>query len=51
MMYIYIHIYLNILGDTYFFSENQYWKFNHHRNKTEDGYPKNAAEFLLGCKT
>ncbi|XP_025195071.1 matrix metalloproteinase-17-like isoform X2 [Melanaphis sacchari] len=36
-------------GDTFFFTGNQFWKFNHKYNKTEDGYPKNAAEFLLGC--
>lgn len=41
---------LNVLGDTYFFSGNQYWKYNHSLNKTENGYPKSAAEFLLGCR-
>lgn len=39
------------LGDTYFFTGNQFWKYNHNRNRTEDGYPKNAAEFLLGCNS
>ncbi|KAL4091773.1 hypothetical protein QTP88_026412 [Uroleucon formosanum] len=38
-------------GDTYFFTGNQFWKFDHSRNKTQDGYPKNAAEFLLGCNS
>lgn len=38
-------------GSTYFFTGNQFWKFNHKQNRTEDGYPKNAAGFLLGCNS
>ncbi|XP_025409897.1 matrix metalloproteinase-2-like isoform X2 [Sipha flava] len=38
-------------GDVYFFSGNQFWKFNHNNNRTEYGYPKNAANFLFGCNS
>lgn len=41
---------LYVTGITYFFKGKEYWGFNNTWKKTEEGYPRSATSYWLGCK-
>nr|XP_054774934.1 matrix metalloproteinase-19-like [Lytechinus pictus] len=36
-------------GKTYFFKDNEYWRFNYNKMKAANGYPKPWSEYWMGC--